>query len=91
MIDKEHFCKLVKECNEYHKMVDKLQDALGGIIIEPFYNVTQAIYDYFEDESGFKWDDDLWDMIYDEKASPEEVYVEIMKGIEDNKNGKIED
>lgn len=80
MMNKELFIKCVNALRQQAKLFEKLEDALGGILLESLWEAQYQIYEAFEDFCGDKWTDDQWDAIYDNELSGEEVYNEVFCG-----------
>lgn len=65
---------LIDIIRKYDKLISKLEDALGGVILEEYVLVISDVIDVLEDESEKMWDDDIYNLIYDESKTPEEVW-----------------
>ena len=65
---------IIKLIRKYDKMINKLEDALGGVVLEEFGVIESDIVNILEDESGKMWDEDIYDLIYNDDKSPEEVW-----------------
>lgn len=61
---KEKFYKIVTEAREYYKMVNKIEDALGGIIIDALQDFPNTILTILEKESNREWTDNIWEQLY---------------------------
>lgn len=68
-LDYKTFSVLVGVLKEYSKMLTKVENALGGIILENFWQVVNPIYDELERLSGVKWTDELWEILFDDSKS----------------------
>lgn len=65
---------LIGLIRKYDKMISKLEDALGGIVLESYGVIMSDIVNILEDESGKMWDEEIYNLIYDDSKSPEEVW-----------------
>lgn len=73
-LGKENFCKIVTTLKKYEVTLEKLEDALGGMILEPLAEVETSIYDVLESCSNKIWSDEVWDSIFDTEVSAEGIW-----------------
>lgn len=68
-IDYSSFEKIVKQVREYYKRLDKVENALGSICLENFYDLPNSIINEIEEATGVEWTDDIFEAIWDPKAN----------------------
>lgn len=73
-LSKENFCRIVTALKKYEITLEKLEDALGGMILEPLAEVETSIYDALESCSNKIWSDEVWDKIFEDKTSAEDIW-----------------
>lgn len=79
-MNKEWFCRVVKEIREYLARIDKLEEALGCGACEDMYELPGVITDYLEEQSGKAWPDNIYEDIYNIfTLSPEDIWDKIEK------------
>lgn len=81
------FSVFVKALKNYSEKLAKVENALGGIILEDFWQVVNPIYDELERLSGVVWTDELWEIIFDDSKSVDEAWKALQQLQEDNING----
>lgn len=62
-IDYKSFEKLITSVREYYSRLDKVEHALGGIVLDDFYNLPLTLCKEIENATGIVWTDDIWECI----------------------------
>lgn len=78
MMAKEDFIYIVSNTQKYIERLSKLEDALGGILLEDFAEYPSQILDYVQKQFNTEFTDDVWDDIYSGR-DPESIYDKIIK------------
>ena len=73
-LSRENFCKIVAVLKKYEITLEKLEDALGGMVLEPLAEVETSIYSILESCSHKVWTDEVWDSIFETKTSAEDIW-----------------
>lgn len=77
MMAKEDFIYLISNTQKYIERLSKLEDALGGILLEDFAKYPSQVLDYIQKQFNMEFTDDVWDDIYSGK-DPEFIYSKIL-------------
>ena len=78
-MNKEWFCRVIKEIRGYLARIDKLEEALG-CVCEDMYKLPEVIMDYLEEQSGKEWPGSIYEDIYNTYTlSPEDIWDRIEK------------
>lgn len=80
MTFEDKFYKLVPEIRDYYKVVSKLEDAFGGIVLESLQYLPQTILEILQTESNRVWTDEIWDKIFNIELADDisDIFEEIM-------------
>lgn len=77
MMTKEDFIYLISNTQKYIERLSKLEDALGGMLLEDFAEYPSQVLDYIQKQFNMEFTDDVWDDIYSGK-DPEFIYSKIL-------------
>lgn len=86
-LEYETFNVIVESLKNYSAMLNGVESALGGIVLEDCWQAVNPIYTELERLSGVVWTDELWDALFDDQKSVEEAWKILQQLQEEKVNG----